>query len=212
MPQRSEVLVAPESGLINQKMAKLTLLDKENDEVGATKNPLRLPSGSSKVFSERTQVNTPLPKKTISTSPATSHSVRKALGNVNRTKGVTSKTEKTGQKNQSCTANKITEKTAGLESCNAVAEEDWPEIENMFPSDPRDYETFDLPEEHKMSNINLCGVPLMIYERTYDKFVNMVPSPVEIEDSWESNLLQASADFLATLDEIIDLPPPDYDL
>ncbi|NXW29081.1 PTTG1 protein, partial [Phaetusa simplex] len=194
-------------------MATLILIDKENGEVGATKNQLRLPSGSSKVFSERTQVNTPLPKKTISTSPATSHSVRKALGNVNRTKGVTSKTEKIGQKNQPCTANTITEKTAGLESCDAVAEEDWPEIENMFPFDPQDFETFDLPEEHKISNIDLRGVPLMIFERTYDKFVNMVPSPVKMEEiSWESNLLQSTADFLATLDEIIDMPPPNYDL
>lgn len=31
---------------------------------------------------------------------------------------------------------KITEKTAGLESCDAAAE-DWPEIENMFPFDPQ---------------------------------------------------------------------------
>ncbi|NXV30787.1 PTTG1 protein, partial [Rissa tridactyla] len=194
-------------------MATLILIDKENGEVGATKNQLRLPSGSSKVFSERTQVNTPLPKKTISTPPATSHSVRKALGNVNRTKGATSKTEKIGQKNQPCTANKITEKTAGLESCDAVAEEDWPEIENMFPFDPQDFESFDLPEEHKISNIDLRGVPLMIFERTYDKFVNMVPSPVKMEEiSWESNLLQSTADFLATLDEIIDMPPPNYDL
>ncbi|NXY67540.1 PTTG1 protein, partial [Glareola pratincola] len=194
-------------------MATLILIDKENGEVGATKNQLRLPSGSSKVFSERTQVNTPLPKKTISTSPATSHSVRKALGNVNRTKGVTSKIEKIGQKSQPCTANKITEKTAGLESCDAVAEEDCPEIENMFPFDPQDFESFDLPEEHKISNIDLRGVPLMVFERTYDKFVNMVPSPVKMEEiSWESNLLQSTADFLATLDEIIDMPPPNYDL
>ncbi|NXV11220.1 PTTG1 protein, partial [Cepphus grylle] len=194
-------------------MATLILIDKENGEVGATKNQLRLPSGSSKVFSERTQANTPLPKKPINTSPASSHSVRKALGNVNRTKGVTSKTEKIGQKNQPCTANKITEKTAGLESCDAVAEEEWPEIENMFPFDPQDFESFDLPEEHKISNIDLRGVPLMIFERTYDKFVNMVPSPVKMEEiSWESNLLQSTADFLATLDEIIDMPPPNYDL
>ncbi|NWQ91270.1 PTTG1 protein, partial [Burhinus bistriatus] len=194
-------------------MATLILIDKENGEVGATKNQLRLPSGSSKVLSERTQVNTPLPKKTISTSPATSHSVRKALGNVNRTKGVMSKTEKIGQKNQPCTANKTVEKTAGLENCDAVAEEDWPEIENMFPFDPRDFESFDLPEEHKISNIDLRGVPLMIFERTYDRFVNMVPSPVKTEDiSWESNLLQSTAEFLATLDEIIDMPPPNYDL
>ncbi|NWS59419.1 PTTG1 protein, partial [Chunga burmeisteri] len=194
-------------------MATLILIDKENGEVGATKNQLRRPSGSSKVLSERTQVNTPLPKKTISTSPATSQSVRKALGNVNRTEGVTSKLEKIRQKNQPCTANKITEKTAGLESCDAVAEEDWPEIENMFPFDPRDFESFDLPEEHKVSNINLCGVPLMIFERTYDRCVNMVPSPVKIEEiSWESNLLQSTTDFLATLDEIIDMPPLNYDL
>ncbi|KGL88979.1 Securin, partial [Charadrius vociferus] len=193
-------------------MATLILIDKENGEVGATKNQLRLPSGSSKVLSERVQVNTPLPKKTLSTTPATSRSVRKALGNVNRTKEVTSKTEKIIQKNQPCTANKITEKTAGLESCDAVAEEDWPEIENMFPFDPQDFESFDLPEEHKISNIDLRGVPLMIFERTYDRLVNMVPSPVKIEEiSWESNLLQSTAEFLATLDEITDMPPPNYD-
>ncbi|NXI39525.1 PTTG1 protein, partial [Galbula dea] len=204
-------------------MATLIYVDKENSEVAPTKNQLRLPSGSSKVLSERTQVNTPLPKKMINPSPATSHSVRKALGNVNRTEGVMNKMEKTRQKNQPCTANKvvaqcdflfkITEKTAGLESCDAVAEEEWPEIENMFPFDPRDFESFDLPEEHKVSNINLCGVPLMVFERTYDKCVNMVPSPVKAEElSWESNLLQSTADFLATLDEIVDMPPPNYDL
>ncbi|KAF1400424.1 Securin, partial [Spheniscus humboldti] len=194
-------------------MATLIFIDKENGDVGAAKNQLRLPSGSSKVLSERTQVNTPLPKKAISTSPATSHSVRKVLGNVNRTEEVTSKMEKIKQKNQPCNANKITERTAGLESCDAVAEEDWPEIENLFPFDPQDFESFDLPEEHKVSNINLCGVPLMIFERTYDRCVNMVPSPVKIEEiSWESNLIQSTADFLATLDEIIDMPPPNYDL
>ncbi|XP_030359855.1 securin isoform X2 [Strigops habroptila] len=191
-------------------MSTLIFIDQENGEVGATKNRLRLPSGSSKVLSERTQVNTPLPKKTIGTSPATSRSVRKALGNVNRTQEVTSKSEKIRQKSQPCTANK---KTAGLESCGVVAEEEWPEIENMFPFDPRDFESFDLPEEHKLSNINLHGVPLMVFERTYDKCVNMVPSPVKMEEvSWESNLLQSTADFLATLDEIIDMPPPNYDI
>ncbi|XP_030359852.1 securin isoform X1 [Strigops habroptila] len=194
-------------------MSTLIFIDQENGEVGATKNRLRLPSGSSKVLSERTQVNTPLPKKTIGTSPATSRSVRKALGNVNRTQEVTSKSEKIRQKSQPCTANKVTEKTAGLESCGVVAEEEWPEIENMFPFDPRDFESFDLPEEHKLSNINLHGVPLMVFERTYDKCVNMVPSPVKMEEvSWESNLLQSTADFLATLDEIIDMPPPNYDI
>ncbi|NXO73335.1 PTTG1 protein, partial [Phainopepla nitens] len=176
-----------------------------------------------KVLAERTQVNTPLPKKAISTSPVTCRSVRKALGNVNKTEGVTSKMHKIKQKNQPCAVNKVTHimllslfmanKKTGLESCHTVAEEDWPEIENMFPLDPQDFESFDLPEEHKLSNINLCGVPLMVFERTYDRCVSMVPSPVKIEEiSWESNLLQSTADFLATLDEIIDMPPPNYDV
>ncbi|NXQ16046.1 PTTG1 protein, partial [Peucedramus taeniatus] len=204
-------------------MATLIFVDQENSELHAPKGQLKLPSGSSKVLAERTQVNTPLPKKAINTSPVTSRSVRKALGNVNKTEGVTNKTDKLKQKNEPCTVNKViaqimfltlfmTNKKAGLESCHTVAEEDWPEIENMFPLDPQDFESFDLPEEHKLSNINLCGVPVMVFERTYDRCVNMVPSPVEIEEiSWESNLLQSIADFLATLDEIIDMPPPHYD-
>ncbi|NWV88546.1 PTTG1 protein, partial [Machaerirhynchus nigripectus] len=190
-------------------MATLIFVDQENGELGAPKtcSSLLFSSPPAKVLGERTQVNTPLPKKAISTSPVTARSVRKALGNVNKTEGVTSKMDKIKQKNQPCTVNKI-----GLPSCHPVAEEDWPEIENMFPLDPQDFESFDLPEEHKLSNINLCGVPLMVFERTYDRCVNMVPSPVKIEEiSWESNLLQSTADFLATLDEIIDMPPPNYD-
>ncbi|NWT11851.1 PTTG1 protein, partial [Vireo altiloquus] len=192
-------------------MATLIFVDQENGELGAPKSQLKLPSGSSKVLGERIQINTPLPKKAISTSPVTSRSVRKALGNVNKTEGVTSKMDKIKQKNQPCTVNKVSTTHFGLESCLTVAEEDWPEIENMFPLDPQDFESFDLPEEHKLSNINLCGVPLMVFERTYDRCVSMVPSPVKIEEiPWESNLLQSTADFLATLDEIIDMPPPNY--
>ncbi|XP_063024428.1 securin [Melospiza melodia melodia] len=187
-------------------MATLIFVDQENSDHPAPKSQLKLPSGSSKVLAER-KVNTPLPKKAISASPVTSCSVRKALGNVNKTEGVTSKMDKLKQKSQPCTVNKI-----GLESCHTVPEEDWPEIENMFPLDPQDFESFDLPEEYKLSNIDLCGVPLMVFERTYDRCVNMASSPVKMEEiSWESNLLQSTADFLATLDEIIDMPPPIYD-
>ncbi|NXO22759.1 PTTG1 protein, partial [Cisticola juncidis] len=204
-------------------MATMIFVDQENSELHAPKSQLKLHSGSSKALAERTQVNTPLPKKVISTSPVKSRSVRKALGNVNKTEGVTSKMDKIKQKSQPCTVNKVIAQTiliplfmankkTGLESCHTVAEEDWPEIENMFPSDPQDFESFDLPEEYKFSNINLCGVPLMVFERTYDRCVSMVPSPVKTEEiSWESNLLQSTADFLATLDEIIDMPPPIYD-
>ncbi|NXW71440.1 PTTG1 protein, partial [Hirundo rustica] len=198
-------------------MSTLIFVDQENGELHAPRSQLKLHSGSSKVPAERAQVNTPLPKKAISTSPVTSHSVRKALGNVNKTGGVVSKMDTIIQKNQPCTVNQVSTahlcckgKSPGLESCHTVAEEDWPEIENMFPSDPQDFESFDvLEEEEKLSNINLSGVPLMVFERTYGRCVNMAPSPVEFEEtSWESDLLQSTADFLATLDEIIDMPPP----
>ncbi|RMB96819.1 hypothetical protein DUI87_26886 [Hirundo rustica rustica] len=199
------VLSLSEGVLINLKMSTLIFVDQENGELHAPRSQLKLHSGSSKVPAERAQVNTPLPKKAISTSPVTSHSVRKALGNVNKTGGVVTKMDTIIQKNQPCTVNQT-----GLESCHTVAEEDWPEIENMFPSDPQDFESFDvLEEEEKLSNINLSGVPLMVFERTYGRCVNMAPSPVEFEEtSWESDLLQSTADFLATLDEIIDMPPP----
>ncbi|KAF2986029.1 hypothetical protein EK904_002187 [Melospiza melodia maxima] len=157
-------------------MATLIFVDQENSDHPAPKSQLKLPSGS----------------------------CAKALGNVNKTEGVTSKMDKLKQKSQPC--------TIGLESCHTVPEEDWPEIENMFPLDPQDFESFDLPEEYKLSNIDLCGVPLMVFEKTYDRCVSMASSPVKMEEiSWESNLLQSTADFLATLDEIIDMPPPIYD-
>ncbi|NXP31046.1 PTTG1 protein, partial [Leiothrix lutea] len=113
-------------------MATRIFVDQENGEVHAPKSQLKLHSGSSKVLAERTQVNTPLPKKAINTSPVISRSVRKVLGNVNKTEGVMSKMDKIKQKNQPCTVKKT-----GLESCHTVPEEDWPEIENMFPSDPQ---------------------------------------------------------------------------
>ncbi|NWT60316.1 PTTG1 protein, partial [Erythrocercus mccallii] len=172
-----------------------------------------------KVVAERASVNTPLPKKAITTSPVTSRSVRKALGNVNKTEGDMNRMDKIKQKHEPCTVNKViaqimllplfmTNKKTGLESCHTVVEEDWPEIEKIFPLHPEDFESFDFPEEDRLSNINLCGVPLMVYESRYDRCVNMVPSPVKIEEiSWESNYLQSTDDFLATLDEIIDLPP-----
>ncbi|NXC51464.1 PTTG1 protein, partial [Penelope pileata] len=194
-------------------MTTLIFVDKENGEAGAAKNQLRFPSTSSKVLSERAQVNTPLPKKTIGATPAASHSVRKALGNVNRTVGVASNKEQIREKAQPCSAKKVAEKTVGSESWDAVTDEACPEIENVFPSDPLDFESFDVPEEHRLNNIKLHGVPLMIFASTSDKLVNMPPSPVRLEEmSWESDLLQSTTDFISTLDEIIDMPPMNYDL
>ncbi|XP_025903383.1 securin [Nothoprocta perdicaria] len=193
-------------------MATLIFIDKENEQVGASKNQLRRPSASSMVLSEKAQVHTPLPKKVINASPATSLSVRKALGNVNRTVEASSKKEQLKTKKIPC-AKKITEDTAGLESNAAVAEETYPEIEKMFPYDPLDFETFDVPEENSLNNLALSGVPLMMLTSLPDVLPDMIPSPVKLQHiSWESGLLQSTTDFLSTLDNIIDMPPVNYDL
>ncbi|XP_043346502.1 securin isoform X2 [Dermochelys coriacea] len=141
-------------------MATLIFIDKENEgDVGAApKDRLRLSSVSSKVLSERSQIQTPLVGRTANATPARSQSVRKALGNVNRTLGTTNKKEIRKQKKQALPSKETTGKTTQVESCSVAAEEAYPEIENFFPFNPLE-------------------------------------------------LLQSTANFLSTLDEIIDLPP-----
>ncbi|OXB57977.1 hypothetical protein ASZ78_000854 [Callipepla squamata] len=197
-------------------MATLVFAEKENGDAAAAESRLRRHSVScvymlwrgAKVLSGRRQVSTPLQKKTIRTTPATSHSVRKALGNVNRTVGVVSKKEQMREKNQPRSAKRVAEKTVGLESWDAVGDEACPEMESMFPSDPLDFESFDVHEEHTLNNIGLYGVPLMLHTSTCDEPVNLTSSPVKPEEMlWESDLPRPPTDFLSTLEDIIDMPP-----
>ncbi|XP_027538103.1 securin [Neopelma chrysocephalum] len=131
------------------------------------------------------------------------------------------------QENQPCTANKTNEKTEldswaseceeDLAECKedcAESEEDWPEVENMFHFDPQDFEIFDVPEECKLSNLDLRGVPLMVYPRTYHRRVEEEPTPLPTPElSLTPSLLQANFDFIASLEKLHfpELPPfPDY--
>ncbi|XP_074816734.1 securin isoform X2 [Natator depressus] len=121
-------------------MATLIFIDKENEgDVGAApKDRLRLSSVSSKVLFERSQTPTPLVGRTANATPARSQSVRKALGNVNRTLGTTNKKEIWKPKKQALPAKKTTGKSTQVESCNVATEEAYPEIENFFPFNPLD--------------------------------------------------------------------------
>ncbi|XP_067422664.1 securin [Emydura macquarii macquarii] len=196
-------------------MTTLIFIDKENEgDVGAaSKDRLRLSSASSKVLSDRSQAQTPLVGRTVSATPCMSQSVRKALGNVNRTLGTTNKKETLIQKKPVLPAKKVTGKTTKVESCSVVPEEAYPEIENFFPYNPLDFESFEVPEEHRLSHMSLTGVPLVILDKNKpDRCVNMIPSPVKLSPmSWECDLLQSTTNFLSTLDEIIDLPPLCHD-
>ncbi|XP_064528362.1 securin isoform X3 [Pseudopipra pipra] len=200
-----------------------------------------------------------LGKKAITTSAAMSHSggkalgkkvntvpegtyqpLRRALGKVNTTTGVTSKMPEMKQENQPQmkqenqpqmkqenqprTANKTDEKTEldswtseseeDLVECKeedwAESQEDWPEVENMFHFDPQDFEVFDVPEECKLSNLDLHGVPLMVYPRTYHRCVEEEPTPLPTPElSFTPSLLQAHFDFIASLEKLHfpELPP-----
>lgn len=61
-----------------------------------------------------------------------------------------------------------------------------------------DFENFDLPEEDRVSDIDLCGAPLKIFTSTAEKPLNMCLSPVKTEElSWESSKWKTSTSFSA---------------
>ncbi|XP_017936544.2 securin [Manacus vitellinus] len=197
-----------------------------------------------------------LGKKVNTVPEGTYQPLRKALGKVNTTTGVTSKMPEVKQENQPQvkqenqppvkqenqppmkqenqpqvkqenqprTANKADEKTEldswtsesdeDLVECKeedwAESQEDWPEVENMFHFDPQDFEVFDVPEECKLSNLDLRGVPLMVYPRTYHRCVEEEPTPLPTPElSFTPSLLQAHFDFIASLEKLHfpELPP-----
>lgn len=90
----------------------------------------------------------------------------------------------------------------------------YPEIEKLFPFNPLDFESFDLPEEHQIPHLPLSGVPLMILdeEGELEKLFQLgPPAPVKMPSPpWECNLLQSPSSILLTLD--VELPIVCYDI
>ncbi|XP_004697174.1 securin isoform X2 [Echinops telfairi] len=199
-------------------MATLIYVDKENGEPGtrvAPKDGLKLASGSlGKVLEGRSQISTPHVGKVFDAPPALPKAARKALGTVNR---ATEKSGKTSgslkQKQPTFSAKKITEKTGKAKNSVPALDEAYPEIEQFFPFNPLDFESFDLPEEHQIANLPLNGVPLMMLdeERELGKLLDLgPPSPMKMPSlMWESTLLQSPLSSLPVLD--VELPPPCYD-
>ncbi|XP_027697663.1 securin [Vombatus ursinus] len=197
-------------------MATLIYVDKENGESGshvAPKDRLK----SIKALSGRAQISTPKAGKVFTATPALSKSVRKALGPVNRTTEkenlVGKRKEPLKQKGQNFTAKKVTEKIPTEKTSVPFPNETCPEIENFFPFNPLEFESFDIPEEHQLANLSLTGVPLLMLEqeKSLERLVELPPSPVLMPSmTWESDLLESTLSLLSTVDEI-DLPPVCYD-
>ena len=148
-------------------------------------------------------------------SPALPKTARKALGNVNR---ATEKSVKMNgplkQKQTTFSMKKITEKTVKAESLVPGSDDTYTQIEKLFPFNPLDFESFDLPEEHQIAHHPLTGVPLMILdeERELEQLLYVgPPSPLKMPPPLrESNLLQSPSSILSTLD--VELPPVCCDL
>ncbi|KAL8211697.1 UNVERIFIED_CONTAM: hypothetical protein K2H54_013906 [Gekko kuhli] len=194
-------------------MATPVFIDKENGNVGAaaaSKNRLRLLSAPSKTFVEKPHSKTPLAGRTANVNSATICSVKKALGSGGMTVTSTKRQIPKGKKFVSAKKSHKEQTLILRKESLKVTTEDCPEKENCFPCNPLDFESFEVPEEHRLSHLSLTGVPLMTFVNTSERFqsmIHMTGKPPSI--SWGFDTLQSTADFLATLDEIvIDLPPP----
>ncbi|XP_007474030.1 securin isoform X1 [Monodelphis domestica] len=201
-------------------MATLIYVDKENGEPGSHVAPKERVK-SIKALSGRTQISTPKAGKVFTSTPALSKSVRKALGPVNRTTEkenvVGKRKEPLKQKRQNFTAKKMTEKIPTGKPSVPFPNEPCPEIENFFPFNPLEFESFDVPEEHQLSNLPLAGVPLLMLEqeKSLERLVELPPSPVILPSmAWESgklsDLLESTSSLLSAVDDI-DLPPVCYE-
>ncbi|KAG8579275.1 hypothetical protein GDO81_010788 [Engystomops pustulosus] len=111
---------------------------------------------------------------------------RKALGNVNQQVPSTTKPAKRNNSvKQTC--------------------EEYPEVETFIPYNPLDFENCNLPQEHKLSDLNLAGVPLFVSKDDMKLVLLVSPvfSPMESSainyDSFEPSIPQFE-------DFTIDLP------
>nr|XP_060620942.1 securin [Anolis sagrei ordinatus]XP_060620943.1 securin [Anolis sagrei ordinatus]XP_060620944.1 securin [Anolis sagrei ordinatus] len=195
-------------------MATRIYIDKENGDAGivtASKNRLRTLPAPSKIFGEKSHPKTPLVGRTanVNLKNANSQSARKALGNVNKPLSAT----KLVSMEKKLPAKKATKSTNRVEGCSMIPE-NCLEKENFFPYDPLDFESFEVPEEHRLSHMSLTGAPLMMFEKASNQFTSIVSAPISQPlMSWDydnlSDPLQSTKDFLFTLDDItIDLPSP----
>ncbi|XP_018417401.1 PREDICTED: LOW QUALITY PROTEIN: securin-like [Nanorana parkeri] len=97
------------------------------------------------------------------------------------------------------------------EVCIKPSKQIYPEIEKCLPYDPADFETFDVPEEHKLSHLYLAGVPLIVHEKEAAKFHALLTREVAPMDipvfSWESDMSCTLPSFMTTIDDLtLDLP------
>ncbi|XP_056372657.1 securin-like isoform X2 [Hyla sarda] len=137
---------------------------------------------------------------------------RKALGNVNKQ----TTNQKTVQpmkgilnmKKHVPAAKKLSEK------CPKVEKQVYPEIEKFEPYNPADFETFDVPEDHKLSHLSMAGMGLLVnpnYVKKLETLLGIEPAPIEIPAlSWESGADYNFPNFYAAFEMIMVEMPVKY--
>ncbi|XP_018427089.1 PREDICTED: securin-like [Nanorana parkeri] len=130
---------------------------------------------------------------------------RKALGNINKQVAQTAAPFQKGALKLKTSA-PVTKQV-----CIKTRKQNYPEIEKCLPYNPADFETFNVQEEHKLSHLDLSGVPLIVHEHEASKVDALLahePAPMDIPViSWESDISSALPSFLAALDDFaLDLP------
>ncbi|XP_077330251.1 securin-like [Lithobates pipiens] len=176
-------------------MASVIFVDQENGGIASTT--------LSKDYLTSTSSGKPLVKSNpgkVFGSSGTVVKPRKALGNVNM--AVPQKRGPLGVNNSA----PVTKQASKASKHN---KQSYPEIEKCVPYDPADFETFDVPEEHKLSHLHLAGVPLFVHEKEAAKFAALTqePAPMDIPVfSWESDISSTLPSFLETSDITLNLP------
>nr|DBA30711.1 TPA: hypothetical protein GDO54_006665 [Pyxicephalus adspersus] len=183
-------------------MATLIYVDQENGDIAST-FPKDL---SKKTSSAKTLLKTQPGKVFVKSETVVKP--RKALGNVNKQVVNTAVPNQKGAPKAKKSA-PVTKQVS--EVCVKPSKPSYPEIEKCFPYNPADFETFDVPEEHKLSHLYLAGVPLIVHENDSAKFDALLaqePAPMDIPlFSWDSDISSTLPSFLGTLDDIaLDLP------
>nr|ACO52002.1 Securin [Aquarana catesbeiana] len=176
-------------------MATVIFIDQENGDVASTLSKDRLKSA----IPGKTLLKSH-PGKVFGSS-GTVVKPRKALGNVNS--AVPQKKGALGVKNSA----PVTKQAS--EACIKPSRQSYPKIEKCVPYDPADFETFDVPQEHKLSHFYLAGVPLFVHEKEAAKFDALIQEPAPMDFpvfSWESDIADTLPSFLATSDDALDLP------
>ncbi|XP_077122231.1 securin isoform X2 [Ranitomeya variabilis] len=184
-------------------MATVIYIDQENSDVNAALSSKdraqQLGAGKSLVKSHQGKVHGSASRGKIA---------RKALGNVNK-QVMKQKNAQPLKGDQQVPAPSVKQVSG---SCVKTDAQQYPEIEKFHPYNPEDFETFDVPEEHKLSHLSLAGVGLIVHvndAKRFESLLSLEPELMEIPAlSWESDAAGCLPSFLATLEEItVEMPP-----